>query len=56
MKQDRLDSKIPPQPKAPEWADPEDVRKALARAKRILAECQARLDLLAMPVPSKMIH
>ena len=40
--------KIPLQPKAPEWADPEDVRRALEHAKRIL--------LLYMPTASKMIH
>ena len=55
VKADKSNPKISPQPKASEWASPEDVRKALARAKRILALSQARLDLLAMPV-SPTIH
>ena len=51
MKEGKPDSEIPPQPKASELADPEDVRKALERAKRILA----RALFLAMPC-SKTVH
>jgi len=47
VKKDRPDSKISPQPKAPEIADPKDVQKALERAKRIW--------LLYMPTP-KTVH
>ena len=47
-KEDRRDSKISPPQKAPEWADPKDVLKALERAKRIL--------LLYMPTASKMVY
>jgi hypothetical protein len=47
MTEDKPNPKISPQPKAPKMADPEDVKKALDRAKRIL--------LLAMPT-SKTVH
>ena len=49
MKEDRPDSKISPQPKGQEFADPEDVQAALERAKRILARSLFLHLLLHMP-------
>ena len=49
MKEDRPDSKTPPEPKpAPRMATPEEVQRFLDRAKRVL--------LLIMPTPSKLVH
>ena len=48
MKEDKPKSKTCRDPDAPKMADPEAVKKALERAKRIL--------LLYMPTASKLIH